>query len=128
MFFLYISSLQTADAITSENSIQLAYLWINQLLATQYDFLKQYNLNNLVQLGNTNVLKFPLKAKKHEHSLLDSFVLERKKSERFAVLQLFKSKESFVYMVHIPVGIDLIVWVAILTSCHYLSNWIRMKV
>ena len=86
--------------------------------------------NNLRHFSLTrvqNILKFPLKSNKLEQLLLLLFVLKQKQVKVFANLQPIKRHERFLLKVHITKTIDMIVWIGIKFSGHYMKNWMRMN-
>ena len=91
---LSFSSLQTASTITSERIIQPDDLKFTQLIATQHDCSKQYNLRQFNLIRVKNCIRLPLNA--DEHLLLSLFVLKRKQLKVLTALQLLK---GFVYFV-----------------------------
>ena len=125
------SSLQIADAITSENWFQPDNPRIFQLLATLYDCSKQYNVR---QFGWTRVQKCTQAASENEYTRTFASVFARAKAKRIEASRCSATvQKNRILCVEGPhhnwyTHVHMTVFFGILTQRHYQKNWTTRNV
>ena len=113
--------LQTANTITSATSRQPDDPRITQLLATHYGYSKQYSQGQFSRIRVRNGTQAPCETE-YTRTLTSAFVRAKVKKKLLGALQLIKTIDPLLLKEDIPKGVDMILWIVILTPCHNQKN------